>query len=257
MRVSLAEIQRQMSAGLLHHKNDGIEQLFVKDDTDLQARLSVYRNNVFFGLTSALADLYSVVKQLVGEEFFSALAKRYIRLHPPEQAAMVFFGQDFPDFVAQDKACQDLPYLSDVARFELAKHRAYHAADAKSLTPQWLQQIEIEKLMTSVLELHPSLQILDSKWASRSIWQAHQAETPKFEGIDIHIAEQSVLVRPSYEVFVCRADAALLMLLQAIAQGVDLRKAIDQTLAAHPDFDLPQALAMGFGNGFFSGIHFT
>lgn len=256
MSAQVADIQTRIAEGLLQHKAEGLAGLFTHDEAELQTRISIYRNNVFFSLSNALADLYPVVQQLVGEDFFLALAKRYIREFPPASAAMVFFGADFPDYVAQDKACQDLSYLPDVARFELAKQHCYHAEDAKSLSAQAMQEIGVEKVMSGVLTLHPSLRIVDSRSASRSIWQAHQSVEPNFGNIDIHLAEQSILIRPEYEVLICRADKALVMLITQIADGTNLASAIENTMQKHPDFDLPSALAMGFSNGFFTDIQY-
>lgn len=256
MSTQLSEMQTRIAEGLLHHKIEGIAELFTHDEADLQTRISVYRNNVFLSLSNALADLYPVVKQLVGEDFFLALAKRYIRQSPPDSAAMVFFGADFPDFVRQDKACLDLSYLSDVAHFELAKQHCYHAPDAESLNAKQIQEIGVGKLMSSVLVLHPSLRIVDSKRASRSIWQAHQSDEPKFDTIDIHLAEQSILIRPEYEVLICRADKPLLMLITQITDGENLASSIESTIQKYPDFNLPSALAMGFSNGFFTDIQY-
>lgn len=245
-----------MADALLNHSNQGLAAIFAHDEEDLQARIAVYRNNVFFSLSRALSDLFPVINQLVGEEFFLALAKRYIREYPPESAAMVFFGADFPEFVSQDKACVTLPYLADVAQFELAKQHCYHAEDAKALSPKAMHELGAEKLVAGVLKLHPSLRIVDSKTASRSIWQAHQIDEPKFDEIDVGKAEQSILVRPEYEVLVCRADTALLLLVSEIEQGAVLATAIDTTLEEYPDFDLASAMAMGFSNGFFTDIHY-
>ncbi|MBT5332067.1 MAG: DUF2063 domain-containing protein [Porticoccaceae bacterium] len=255
MNTPLADSQEKMAHALLNHSNEGLGEIFAHDEAELQARIAVYRNNVFFSLSNAISDLYPVINQLVGEEFFLALAKRYIRENPPASAAMVFFGAEFPEFVSQDKACLSLPYLADVARFELAKQHCYHAQDAKPLSLQIMHELGAEKLMASVLKLHPSLRLVDSKTASRSIWQAHQIEKPNFSEIDVATAEQSILVRPEFDLLICRADAALLLLITEIEKGAILAEAIDMTLEKYPGFDLASAMAMGFSNGFFTDIH--
>ncbi|NBR38581.1 MAG: DUF2063 domain-containing protein, partial [Alphaproteobacteria bacterium] len=62
-----------------------------------------------------LGDLYPVIKKLVGEDFFTGTASYYIRNNPPQQAAMVNFGQDFPVFLRQFEHTQGMPYLADTA----------------------------------------------------------------------------------------------------------------------------------------------
>jgi hypothetical protein len=256
MTTSLAEIQKTMAEGLLHHKNDGIKQFLSDGQEDLDARISVYRNNVFYSLSNALADLYPVVQELVGQEFFRALANRYVRMYPPAQAAMVYFGEEFPDFVEQDKACAELLYLPDVAKLELARQRAYHAADIESLTPEAMQEVGVDRLLQSCLTLHPSVQLLSSSWAVRSIWLAHKGDQPKFEDIDLFQGQQSILVRPAYEVLVCAVDLAAMALFAEIAKGAALGAAIETAFEQYPELDVTQALALGFSNGFFTDINF-
>ncbi|MEO8121927.1 MAG: DNA-binding domain-containing protein, partial [Rhodoferax sp.] len=43
--------------------------------SDPGTRFAVYRNNVMVSLIDALADTYPVVQELVGEEFFRAMAR--------------------------------------------------------------------------------------------------------------------------------------------------------------------------------------
>lgn len=256
MSLSLAEFQKTMADGLLHHKNDGLKQFLSDGQEDLDARISVYRNNIFYSLSNALADLYPVVQQLVGQEFFRALANRYVHMHPPTQAAMVYFGEQFPEFVEQDKACAELLYLPDVARFELARQRSYHAADIEPLTPKAMQEVGVDRLLGSYLTLHPSVQLLSSNWAVRSIWLAHKSDQPKFEEIDLFQGQQSILVRPVYEVLVCAVDLATLALGTEIAKGATLGTAIENTVEQYPELDVTKALALGFSNGFFTDINF-
>lgn len=256
MTTSLAAMQKTMAEGLLHHKNDGLKQYLSDGQEDLDARISVYRNNIFYSLSNALEDLYPVVHQLVGQEFFRALANRYVRMYPPAQAAMVYFGEEFPEFVEQDKACAELLYLPDVAKFELARQRAYHAADVEPLTPEVMQEVGVDRLLQSCLRLHPSMQMLSSNWAVRSIWLAHKGDQPKFEDIDLFQGQHSILVRPAYEVLICSVDLAAMALFTEIAKGAALGIAIESTLEKYPELDVTQALALGFGSGFFIDITF-
>jgi hypothetical protein len=43
-------------------------------------------------------------------------------------------AKDFPDFIEQFEPASSVPYLADVARLEMLRVRAFHAADADPLT---------------------------------------------------------------------------------------------------------------------------
>ena len=99
-------------------------------------RFAVYRNNVVAGLIDALAQRFPVVCRLVGDEFFRAMARVYVTARPPTSPLMMLYGETFPDFIDEFAPAAALPYLGDVARLELARGRAYHAADAVPAGPQ-------------------------------------------------------------------------------------------------------------------------
>jgi hypothetical protein len=100
---------------------------------DLAQRFAVYRNNVTVGLVDALAARFPVIQRLVGVEFFRAVAREFARSHPPRSPLLFLWGEAFPDFLAALPSLADYPYMADVARIEVARGVAYHAADAMPL----------------------------------------------------------------------------------------------------------------------------
>ena len=57
-------------------------------------RFGVYRNNVVVSLVEALRSGFPALIPLVGEEFFTALAREYAANHPPTSPVMLFYGAD-------------------------------------------------------------------------------------------------------------------------------------------------------------------
>ena len=66
--------QAAFAAALLDPQRPCPEGLFSANGADPASRFAVYRNNVQSSLINALADSYPVVLQLVGDEFFRAMA---------------------------------------------------------------------------------------------------------------------------------------------------------------------------------------
>jgi len=84
-------------------------------------------------LIGALADTFPVTRELVGAPFFDAMARCFIDAEPPRSPVLTEHGDTFPEFVSAFPPAAGLPYLPDLARLELARVRAYHAADATAL----------------------------------------------------------------------------------------------------------------------------
>ena len=129
-----------------------------------ERRFAVYRNNVTVGLCDALAASFPTVAALVGEDFFYALARDFIRQSPPAGPVLHEYGEGFPAFIAGHAAAGDLPYLPDVARLDWVCLRAYHAADAAPVGIDALAAVPAAALDGLRLSLHPSLALVASDW---------------------------------------------------------------------------------------------
>ncbi|MGE0279604.1 MAG: putative DNA-binding domain-containing protein, partial [Rhizobiaceae bacterium] len=138
------------------------------------ARFAVYRNNVFVGLTRALARRFPVTERLVGAAFFHGMARAYAQEHKPATPLMFAYGSDFPDFIAAFAPAASLAYLPDVAQLEAAWSDAYHAADAASLTPIELSALTPDQMETARLTPHPAVRLVRSDHPVGAIWAAHQ-----------------------------------------------------------------------------------
>lgn len=219
------------------------EGLSVWNGSDPAARFNVYRNNVIVSLIEALESTFSVVQTLVGEAFFRAMAREYLRQQMPDNPVLSYFGGDFPDFIDQFEPAATLPYLADTARLEWFRVRAYHAPDADTLSFEALQQAlaQPERLPTLHIVLHPSAHLLQSRYAVVSLWAAHQGLL-QLSQVDPMQAEQALILRPELEVEVIPLDDATASFTSSLQQGLTLGSAVENTLSGHPDFDLNAAL---------------
>lgn len=101
------------------------------DDAGFEALgLAAYRANAAAVAERALAAACPTVQQLLGDESFSAVARRLWQVAPPARGDLAQWGGALPGLLAEDEALGDEPYLADVARVDLAVHRAEMAADA-------------------------------------------------------------------------------------------------------------------------------
>ena len=140
-------------------------------------RFAVYRNNVTVSLIDALALRFPVIERLVGADFFRAMARDYAQKHRPISPVLICWGQSFPDFLATFPPLAAYPYMADVARIEVARGQAYHAADADPLPVDELVAAAADPA-SLYLRLHPSVQVLRLRQPAVSIWAANQPGGP-------------------------------------------------------------------------------
>jgi hypothetical protein len=199
--------------------------LAAPDPSEIARRFSVYRNNVSHGLTRALAARFPVVEQLVGVEFFTAMARIFIADAPPEHPVLLRWGAALPAFLETFPPVGHLPWLADVARLELTRGRAYHAADAAPVAPEALAVADPERLR---LTLHPSVALFASPHPAVRIWEAHQPGA--VPGAPVGPGPDHALVarQPDFAVIVARVDPATLRVIARISAGLPLGEAADE-----------------------------
>ncbi len=219
-------------------------------------RFAVYRNNVVVGLVEALRAQFPATERIVGTDFFAAMARVYVVTAPPRSPILLNHGYGFPGFIEQFEPAADIPYLADIARLEVARTRAYHAADATPLDPSRWERLDPGTLLDARVVLHPSLQILRSLYPVVTIWamNAGDAEPASIEDCG---PENALVVRPHLDVQVRRLPAGGATFLHALASGAALGDAAATAATNHPEFDLAANLAGLIGAGLATELHGT
>lgn len=222
------------------------------DGVPATKRFDVYRNNVIVSLIDAVASRYPIVQRLVGEEFFQAMAREFVIAHPPASPVMLGYGQNFPAFLDAFPPVEALPYLSGVARIENARRTAYHAADVSPMNPAALETISPEQFESVTFKTHPSLSLIDSEFAIKSIWQSNSQETTLETPIDT--TESVMICRPQMDVEVRGLPDGAFAFLTEVENGRALGEAAQAGLLASPAFDLATTLTAALSAQIFTSF---
>lgn len=240
------DVQAAFAAGLVSGAvPDGVT---ARNPDEVQRCYNVYRNNVSYSLTAALATKFPVIARLVGDAFFAQMARVFTDTHRPQTPILMLWGDAFPDFLAQFPLLAGFPYMADVARIEVARSVAYHAADVTPMTAQALQALAAAG-GDRPLPLHPSVQVVVSDHPVVTLWQSHQpGQTPvNLSGLG---PETALILRDrALDVAVHaigRGDATMIAALQT---GATLLDAAGRAAADEPAHDPSRLLALLFQTG--------
>ncbi len=184
------------------------------------ARFDVYRNNVTVSLTDALAAAFPVVNRLVGDAFFAAMAREFLRAHPPRSPRLALWGDALPGWLGSFPPVAKLGYLPDVARIEQALREAYHAADATPLPPERLAELPPERLMQSRLTLAPAARALRSDWPALTIWRGEKPEMRP---------EEILIARRGFDSLALPLPEGAAAVIDGLRHGATLGEALKQT----------------------------
>ncbi|MGA7802157.1 MAG: DNA-binding domain-containing protein [Gammaproteobacteria bacterium] len=253
---SLHELQRAFA-----------KAVFAEDDTapfgqsepagmPAQARMEVYRNNVFSNLSDGLGSIYSTVRALVGEEFFEHMAGRYVRQTPSRSGNLNDFGRDFARFLAGFEPVRELPYLPDVARMEWLAHEALLAGDADPMDPATLAGLSPTDYGAIRFELHPSVRLIESPYPLLRIWNLCQPESESDDAQGIDLAEggaQLLIARPRMQVDITALRAGEYAFVSAIEQRLPFEIVCARTTSVDTDLDIGSVLQHQVLEGLITG----
>lgn len=233
-----------LAAALLDPSAPGPVALRVCNGSDPRARLGVYRNNVVHSLTGVLSDTFTVVRQLVGDDFFSAMAAVFVRARPPRSPLMHRYGEGFAEWLCNFEPAQELPYLPDLARLEFARWQALHAADVAPLRAQALANAlgDTQQAAHARVVLHPCAWVIQSAYPIVTLWGAHQgdeaARDTALQSLDLDCAESALVFRAGDDALVLPLSTADASLAGALHRG----QTLGQAAASHAQADMAAVL---------------
>lgn len=240
---------RPFTRGLLNPSEPTPDGVVGPEGKGARTRYNVYRNNVTVSLINAMADIFPATQRIVGEEFFRALAREYVRAHPPKSPLLFLYGEHFASFLARFEHVQHLPYLADVARLERAWLTAYHAADAAPLDPGQLANFQPDQIGALAFTAKPGTAIITSSYPVFTIY-AMNRDLMTVGPVDLTMAENVLITRPDADVLVTPISAPETAFFTALLEGGQtLESAAGNAMAIDPAFNLNDALAKLFGTG--------
>jgi len=238
--------QTAFRAAVLNAEAPVPDGLVTPEGAPATRRFNVYRNNVAVSLTEALETAFPVVRKLVGDTFFKAMAGVYLRNHPPTSPLMMFYGTEMPSFLKGFKPVKHLTYLPDVARLEIALREAYHAADAVPITAEAFAALSPDAFARARVTVAPAVRLLSSRFPLYGIWAANAlADAPPI----VKAPEDVLVTRRGFDPKPHRLDRATATFVATLLRRDPISGAIAAARAIDSDFDLGGALGLLLSEG--------
>ena len=250
----MADRQQDFAAALF--APDAVAPLLARLKGDCGAgALALYRGNLLATWDKTLSAAYPVLRQLVGDEFFSALTRTYGMANPSGDADLNRFGASFAQFLERFEHVADYPYLADMARLEWALHRAHFAADASALDAAALGALAPPQLEAARFTLHPACSLLALDWAVVALWQAHQPDSGVDFPASMAVPGFALVTRRYFRAEVAPLGRAAHAALSVLAAGQDFGAALDAALERDEDVDVAANLQQWLQLGVLTAIH--
>ncbi|MBR7889392.1 putative DNA-binding domain-containing protein [Marinomonas sp. A79] len=169
-------MHKAFAASLLHQNDQVYSRIKGQSNDEKHTRFNVYRNNVFVSLIDALADIFPVTQQLVGDEFFRAMAREFVQNNLPSSPVISDYGQEFDAFIRGFTPADSVPFLADIAALEHQLLALTHTAEYPTLDHEQVSAAfsQVEDPSALRLSLPPNAHIVVTTFAIGSLYLAHK-----------------------------------------------------------------------------------
>ena len=241
--------QREFAQALLDPQQPCPRGLRSWNGSDPAARFTVHRNNVVSSLVEALADTFPVTRELVGAAFFGAMARVFVLAAPPRSPVLALYGEGFPAFIEGFEPAARVPYLADLARLELQRVRAFHAADRPVLSAGDIARhlLDPQALPGACVAFHPSAAVSISRFAIVALWAAHQG-AGNIADVDPIRPQSALVLRQQDDVAIIAIERGSAFFFQRLMAGATLGEASAQATDFDDAFDLGRSLGALIGH---------
>lgn len=189
----------------------------------VERSLEIYRRSLRAAVHRALAEIFPVCVELVGEDCFRGIARHHAERHASLHPDLARIGDPLPGSIPQLEFLASVPYLADVARIELALHHAANASDAPSVRePERIADALGAEPDAWRLVLPPSATLIESAYPARAIWRAHRSADRTADRFEIAPAidgERTIVWRSPEGLRVDEVEGDLWLPLAASARG--------------------------------------
>jgi hypothetical protein len=219
-----------------------------------EKRLIVHQRNYRQSLVDAVLIKFPATGWLLGTQFLTEIATRFIRECPPQTPCIAEFGAGFPEFLSKCPAAARAPYVTDFAELEWCVGKVAIAVGGIPVTLEELSFIEAEALPDTLLELQPGLHYLSALWPVDELMELYLSETVP-EHLEFSPAEVHIEVRGARgEFHFSRLDPAEAAFRKAISEGHSIGDAADSALEVNADFDPGRGLVALIDAGLIQAI---
>ncbi len=248
-------------------KLQALQETFIKQLTDFQTdseflkqltpclslspeqQVAVYQNNVRGALQSCLAQIYPVCRTILGERYFTQLAKVYIQIHPSRHANLNQYGESFSDFILQQSQRRseltEFAYLSDLVTLEWRYHQVYYAKSSSMFEFESFAHLTEQQQAQSSFQLAPCFQCVASNYPILSIWQRNQTDVQSDQPIALK-SENVAVFRRQNRMELFELESPILHTLALIQTGGTLQALVQAEL----DQYLPELIQQGWLVGY-------
>ncbi|MEK6555050.1 MAG: DNA-binding domain-containing protein [Bdellovibrionota bacterium] len=230
----------------------GLEQSFLNEITPiakLSARDSVdiYKRGYKARLIEGMGETFEAVWWVLGDEEYIKLAGEFVGNIPSRSFDLSEYGQEFSKFLKTSPIIGEIPFISELARFEWIFKELFHSANI-SKVDNFLSLLGQNPDMK--LRLLPSVILWRSDFSIYEIWKRRSGEVSELNELEIKMMDHILCRKIEDKVHMTHLEESELRLLEQFENPRSIDEAVTkyQSLYGELSPDAIQSLFSRIGS---------
>lgn len=236
---ALAKIQRDFCDTVRGHGHQNFLHHIKATTLPKETLVRVYLHNIYSTHLRSLQNDYPIVFALLGDTA-RPLVRAYVEVNLPCTGSLADWGAGFTTFLHQSKATATHPYLTDIARYEWAKHIAYGAAENPLPTAEDLKEWAALQKNDLTFLFQDSCQLIAFSHAIEQIISTHE-EGKKNLSLESQGASYALILKHQGTLKTYWLTPSLFAFLNRLKEGQDAEVALAAAQILDPEFDAQAA----------------
>ncbi len=252
--MTLATLQTLFQQGVLDETDAVLTDILPSRRLDNAARFAVYQDAYRARLAEFLSNDYPVLRAVLGDEEFGALAAAYIAATPSQHRNARWYGAALPDFMRQHEPWSGARAPSDLAAFERALADAFDAPDSPVLDATALMQFDPEdqpRLRFTFVASARQLRLLEGVVAVyEAVLEGSEVVVPDGDSEETLLIWRDAALDPLY----CRLDPDAALALNAAQDSARLEEICALLALRHPEDEAAAQAGLCIARWFADGL---
>jgi hypothetical protein len=176
--------------------NPGLGKSLIGGPTlDVGTGLAIYYNAYKARLLEVLRNDFVAILHWMGDDEFDRLASSYIRHYPSGHYSLRWLGKGFEGFIREHLVPEQSAPLAELASLEWAFTLAFDAPAGQPLTLESMATLAPEEWPELRVKPTPSLQCLECRFNSLSLWRSVKEESEFPDSMELDIPQTCLIWR--------------------------------------------------------------
>ncbi|HTC44440.1 MAG TPA: DNA-binding domain-containing protein [Steroidobacteraceae bacterium] len=217
--MNLAQLQQCFQAYVLGGDRTIEAQIAGAEHFATELRLGVYSQGYTARLVDVLGESFPAVQAALGATRFAHLVGEFTREHPSRFRSARAYGEELPEWLAQQLTAPRAAGVAELARFEWAMAATFDASDLIPLRPESLAAVDPALWPRLQFAFTPTLQRLTVRSNCVAWWKFACAEQPRPSRWRLTCTQHWLLWRQELAVYYRRLSQAEARSLDAARAG--------------------------------------